>query len=394
MRRPRVLAVAPAFNRAAVTEAGVRSLAGVRGLGGVIIVDHGCTDGTAARAEGAWDCCEVVAASSRLWWTGAVNVGVAHAFANGATHVVIVNDDQEFDPGFLEPLLDEQARAPDAIVGAKILDATDRRTIVSYGADVDFARGWVAHRGAGAPDDGRFEATLEAGWLNTQGVLVPHAVWRRIGRLDERLFPHYFGDVHLSFRAREVGAKVLVCGRSRTYVTPATTGILRPDLPLDLARGLRSLYSRRSWANLRDQAVFALRHGPRGQRLQYFAQHVLRHARRIVRQALLRRRAYDRAERLLEHAARPRALYFAGWDTRWLFDERPELRGLVDFLVDDHRAGDEHAGLAVVTTEEALARGVATIVVNCAAHEDPIAARLAPLRDKGVAVHRLYGLRG
>ncbi len=395
IRPTRVIAVAPAFNRAALTERGVTSLSKVRGLAGCVIVDHYGKDDTARRAAAAWDKCEVLRADPALWWTGAVNIGVAHAFSRGATHVVILNDDQLFDPGFVEALMNVWHGDPNTLVGAKVLDANDKKTIVAYGARVDFDHGHVQQNASGAVDDGRFDHTEEVEWLPTQGVLLSRQLYDRIGALDEKLFPHYFGDVHLGFRAREVGARVLVCGRAKTYVDPATTGTMRVDQPLTLKRGVEALTSRRSWANVRDHVVFALRHAPTLKIASYLRGHLTRTGRRIVRQAVLRAPAFARAERLLRRAKargdNKVAVYGSGWDTTWLFQERPETRGLVDFLVDDRRAGERHAsGLDVVDLNTAIDRGVQTVIVNCAAHEEAMWQTLKLRAPKHITVERLY----
>lgn len=391
----RVVAVAPAFNRATLTERGVRSLSKVKGLAGCVIVDHWGKDDTALRATAAWDGCKVIRASRDLWWTGAVNVGLEYAFSHGATHVVIVNDDQEFDPDFVNALLDVWHRDPNTLVGAKILDATDHTRIVSYGATVDFEKGHVQQTAAGATDDGRFDHEQETQWLPTQGVLLGRGLYDRIGPLDAVRFPHYFGDVHLGFRAREVGARVVVCGAAKTFVDPATTGTMRADEPLTLKRGVEAFTSRRSWANVRDHLVFALRHAPTLKIPSYLHGHLTRTGRRVIRQAVLRNAAFARAERLLKRArARGHqhvAVYGSGWDTTWLFQERPDTRALVDFLVDDRRAGEKHpSGLDVVDLQTALSRGVQTVIINCAAHEETMWTQLKAHAPKHVTIKRLY----
>ena len=115
----------------------------------------------------------------------------------------------------------------------------------------------------------------------------------------------------------------------------------------------------------------------------------------ILHQALLRKKGFARAEKILRRAqqngASPCALYASGWDSIWLLQERPSVRNYIDFIVDDRRAGEKHASdLDVISIAEAEKRRVRTIVINCAAHEPEMARLLEPLEGRGVHVHRLY----
>ncbi len=358
-------------------------------------MEHGGNvDCTAEVSTDAWpDGCTVLHADPKLWWTGAVNAGLSEAFRDGADDVLLVNDDQEFDEHILNVLRGSRS-AMDELIGAKVLELDHPSRIVAFGGSVDFWTGQVTLSAAGSHDGPQYEVKVPTTWLPTQGILLSRELWKKVGRLRVDLFPHYMGDVHLSMRVHEVGGSVSVCGAARSYVDSTATGMMRSDVPLSLHRGLRALFSRRSWANIRDHAHLARAHGPRGCMLPYLRGHLGRHSRRTFRQGMLLDYAFDRAEALVRKAydsGREVALYGSGWDTQWLLDKRPSLIPSICFLIDEQRAGEASAaGLDVLSNADALARGVTTVVINSSAHEEAMWQVTEPLREAGVEVHRLY----
>ncbi|HEX8530399.1 MAG TPA: glycosyltransferase, partial [Cytophagales bacterium] len=87
-----------------------------------VVVDDGSTDGTAGRLAEAFPEVTVLLGSGNLYWTAAVNLGIAHALAGGADRVVTLNNDTLPPPDFLVQMHGQSLAHPNALLGPLELD--------------------------------------------------------------------------------------------------------------------------------------------------------------------------------------------------------------------------------------------------------------------------------
>jgi O-antigen biosynthesis protein len=141
-----------------------------------------------------------------------VNRGVAGGYnlarssARGEL-LVLLHDDTEVSPGWLEALLAAADETPNAgAVGGRALDPDG--TLQSAGA--------LIH------PDGTTEAVLDDGherrevdYCSSNSLLVRAETWDAVGGLDERFYPAYHVDVDLGMKIREHGQIVLCEPRSQ-----------------------------------------------------------------------------------------------------------------------------------------------------------------------------------
>src|ERR1019366_3497405 len=80
----------------------------------VIVVDNGSSDGTADAVREAFPGVELIETGANLGFAGGNNAGITRALERGASHVLVLNNDVELDPHFVDALLEEAARRPDA----------------------------------------------------------------------------------------------------------------------------------------------------------------------------------------------------------------------------------------------------------------------------------------
>lgn len=165
----------------------------------MIVVDNGSADNTVEVVRERYPTAHLVELDRNYGFAGGVNRGVEQG--NGQ-FVVLVNNDVECDPNFLEQLV---APFDDGRVGsvAGLLLRPGRKTIDSFGLECDATLA-AYPRFVDAP----YPDTL----VDEEGLLGPSggaAAYRReafeaAGGLDEGMFA-YMEDVDLALRLRELG---------------------------------------------------------------------------------------------------------------------------------------------------------------------------------------------
>jgi len=247
-----VAAVVLSWNRREDTLACLRSLAAADPAPYVIVVDNASTDGTSEAVRREFPATELIENPANLGFAEGNDIGIRHALAHGAEHVLVLNNDTVVDPGFLAPLLAEAGRRPDAgALSPKILFAEPGDLIWFADAEYEPRSGYNGrHRGYRERDDGRFDDVVETGRVCGAAMLVPREVLEKVGAFDPELFA-YSEDTDWSLRAREAGYRhyVVPASRVRHKVSAASGGESSPT----------ALYY-----DVRNTLVVAERHAPLG----------------------------------------------------------------------------------------------------------------------------------
>jgi GT2 family glycosyltransferase len=249
---PRVAAVVLSWNGKEDTLACLRSLAAATYPNlGVLVVDNRSSDGSAEAVAAQHPEASLVRLDANLGFAGGMNTGIAAARSDGASHVMLLNNDTVVEPGFLEPLVAALA-ADDAVAAAcsQIVLLDDPDTVWYAGADFRPRRGHHGtNTGYGQP---RLEPTLAPFATRRAGggaMLISSTAVAEIGAFDELLFA-YAEDTDWSLRAARAGRRVLVVPASvvRHAVSAASGGASSPDT---LYYGLRNgLVVAERWAPL------------------------------------------------------------------------------------------------------------------------------------------------
>jgi len=196
--------VIPAHNRRELTLACLRHLADLGELDRhtVLVVDDGSTDGTGQSVALDFPGVAVWRGDGNLWWTGAVALGMNHAFTHGASAVCWLNDDCHPEPGTLAALAGHSGKPATAIT-APVCVADDT------GAPV--ATAFIGRRNLATGDSAVERVDGVSGFC----VWIPREVWRRTGVPDRRRFPHYYGDTAYLLMAGRQGYPALLLNTHR-----------------------------------------------------------------------------------------------------------------------------------------------------------------------------------
>ena len=170
----------------------------------LIVVDDRA-DGPTRRVIDALENATVIENEENLGFLGSNNRGAAAARGR---YVVLLNDDTEVQPGWLEALVDCADSDPRiGWVGAKLVYPDGRLqeagTIVwRDGTGWNFGRGDSTNRP-------QYNYRREVDYASAAAALVRADAWREIGGFDERFAPAYYEDADACLALRERGWRVV-----------------------------------------------------------------------------------------------------------------------------------------------------------------------------------------
>jgi GT2 family glycosyltransferase len=122
----------------------------------------------------------------------------------------LLHDDCEPAPDALERLLKAATRDRSvAILGPKVLDAADRRTLREAGVSIDHAGRRITGIEPGEIDQGQHDGNRPVLAVGSAGMLVRRDAWERLGGFDTRL-TLFRDDLDFCWRAHGAGYRVQV----------------------------------------------------------------------------------------------------------------------------------------------------------------------------------------
>ena len=253
--------VIPVFNRKEFTRECLLSLrAQTDAAFRAIVVDDGSTDGTAQMLADEFPAVEVVTGDGNLFWTAAVNRGIRRALVLGATRVMTLNNDVVVDPRFVEQMLLDADRHPNAVLGALELDAATGEPI--YGGErLSFRTNTRRDLLAELPADRR-HGLHEVTYLPGRGLLIPKAVIDKVGLFDEKRLPHYLADFDYTSVARRAGFPNYCNYDARLSTYPEESGQTITRRGRSLKGYYQHLFSIRGGGNLVNFTHFAFKNCP------------------------------------------------------------------------------------------------------------------------------------
>ncbi|HUR99919.1 MAG TPA: glycosyltransferase family 2 protein [Pyrinomonadaceae bacterium] len=217
----RIEVVTPVHNRKELTLRCLQSLyaADLTGIDlRVIVVDDGSTDGTADELAAKFPDVTVIPGDGNLWYTAGTNVGLAAALKNDPEYILAINNDSEFDPPFLQRMLESAKANPRSVIGAVLVSWDDRKRVFQVSPKWNVwwggMRHWVKQTVDTLP-----RAPWEVELIVGNCVLFPAAAVREVGLMDERRLPQY-GDAEYTPRMRKAGWRLFVDPRAQVFCKP------------------------------------------------------------------------------------------------------------------------------------------------------------------------------
>ncbi|MGB9777649.1 MAG: glycosyltransferase family 2 protein [Anaerolineae bacterium] len=227
----------------------------------IIVVDNGSTDDSLALLARDYPEVEVLALGENRGFAGACNAGIRAARGE---FVVLLNNDTEADPRWLEEVVAAFRRHPEAGIVASKMRLFDRRDVLHTAGDYYRVDGRPGNRGVWETDRGQYDQEEYVFSACGGSAAYRRTMLDEIGLLDEDFF-YSCEDVDLAWRAQLAGWRCVYAPRAVVYHKLSATGggvtasfydgrnfiyLLVKDYPGDLWR-------RYWWAILRAQLRLA-----------------------------------------------------------------------------------------------------------------------------------------
>jgi len=271
--------ITPVFNRKAFTQNYLKALKNqtVKEFK-TIIIDDGCTDGTAEMVESEFPEVILLREKGDLWWTAATNIGVKYALKqDNVSYIMTLNDDTLPQEDFIEKMLLSAKNNPDALFGAFTIDADTGKPLFG-GKNMDWSR-CAIRKLITEPLKEEYTGLHEVNVFPGRGLLIPKKVFTDIGFYDEKNFPQTVADDDFAFRATNFGYKIYCNYDARIKEYPAESGGVSIRQEKSWKNYYLHLFGMRGAANLKWFTIFAIKNAPKKYLIQCL---VIGNGRRII----------------------------------------------------------------------------------------------------------------
>jgi hypothetical protein len=246
----------------------------------VVVVDNGSRDGSVDAVHERFPRVRMLALAENRGFAGGCNAGMRMALEAGAGAVLLLNNDTEVAPDFLEPLLFVLNANPRAAAVAGAVFRADSPAVLDVAwLDIYFGHGIVRRRGVNAlPGEGFDQARPISAGVGSFLLLRARAL-ARVGLLDEAYFA-YHEEVDWCFRAARAGYTVMYQPWARLWHRGSSSTAVRtgpplrrrathqPDLPNPIPLPWNPV---RTYLGARNSVRFVCRHGSWRRKLYFLA---------------------------------------------------------------------------------------------------------------------------
>lgn len=224
----------------------------------IIVVDDGSTDNTSQNLKEFFPETIVLSGDGSLWWTGSINLGIKYALEQGAEYILSLNNDTLPTENYLEQLIIAAETKPNALIGSTGINTLSGE--INYcGEEIRWINDSVKDLRSEINAEERGQL-LEVTHFPGRGLLIPRAVFDKIGLFDQKKFPHYMADYDFTFRAIKAGFKIFCSVDAKLGTYPE-------------ASGANELIAKKNWKNYKEH-LFGMKGAAN---LKFYFEYVLRH---------------------------------------------------------------------------------------------------------------------
>jgi GT2 family glycosyltransferase len=186
----------------------------------VIVADNASTDGSQALLRSRFPFARIVQLETNLGFTGACNAGMRTARGE---IVIVLNNDTQVTPDWIEQVVSAFRRHPDAgLVASKML-LYDRRDTLHTAGDIVHVNGLPGNRGVWQPDSERYNKEEFIFSACGGSAAYRRSMLDQIGLFDADFF-FSCEDVDLAWRAQLTGWRCVYAPEAVVFHRLAATG--------------------------------------------------------------------------------------------------------------------------------------------------------------------------
>ena len=182
----------------------------------IILVDNNSSDSSVEKLNKNFPHVEYIRNKSNIGFTGANNVGIKWALENDFEYIVLLNNDTEVEPDFLDHLLSPFGQ--DSLVGAVqplILEYNRRNIVWNGGGQIDYNFGRFLNVNKGS-NKNQIKPIHNVDWITGCCFMLKSEVINKVGLLDDFFFV-YYEDADWSIRIKKSGYKLFFQPKSIVY---------------------------------------------------------------------------------------------------------------------------------------------------------------------------------
>jgi GT2 family glycosyltransferase len=181
----------------------------------IIIVDNASADNTLETLLEGQQSVLLIKSSFNRGFAGGNNLGIAKAKGE---LLLLLNNDTEVEPGFLEPLVDcIQSNDQIGMISPKIKYFYAKHTIqYAGGSKINPLTGRGKFIGSGEPDSDQYQTNKVTALIHGSAMLVTRTLINHIGLMEESFFL-YYEELDWCERAKKAGYILFVVGKSVVY---------------------------------------------------------------------------------------------------------------------------------------------------------------------------------
>jgi len=190
----------------------------------VLVIDNGSTDGSIECIESNYPYVKIICFEQNQGFSVAVNAGIKKAKGD---YIVLLNNDTEAEPDWLENLVSAMEKHPDIGFGAsKMLNYYQRDKVDSAGDRVGV---YPYPRGIDCQDGPQYSVEQEIFSACAGAAIYRKEIFEKVGMFDEEFFA-YYEDVDLCYRAQWLGIKGMYFPQAIIYHVHMATSKRIPRL--------------------------------------------------------------------------------------------------------------------------------------------------------------------
>lgn len=183
----------------------------------LLLIDDGSTDGTEQMVREQISNLTVITGKGNWWWAGSLQQGYNWLKKENIPSddiVLIINDDTNFQPNFLETAVSLLKKQRRTLLLAQYFSHQNKH-FVGGGMHVD----WKNFQHTPTNYNNQINC------LSTRGLFLRIIDFYEIGGFFPKLLPHYASDFEFTIRARRKGMKLITDSTLKLWGNEETTGV-------------------------------------------------------------------------------------------------------------------------------------------------------------------------